>query len=191
MGQIKYPNCHINSVMCAILIKKTKHFRINLTVSSLTSSLIRRNDHCYHGGLTIFDKNNQNKTELSTLCMNHSFLHRYENIYSTHVSMLLIFYSYPEFGELNITVELRPTKCKVINFNPCVTIKNPVTMPEIGCIVYQFGPDIDINVYESYVRCGTFTCNVKLQFNTTVLDSSKWMVHTLGYLQGKDLKVCW
>ena len=184
MSQIKYPNCQLNSDMCVILIKTIKHFRINLTVSSFTSSL-KRNDHCYHGGLTIFDKNNQNKTELSTLCMNHSFLHRYENIYSTHVSMLLIFYSYPEFGELHITVELRPTNCKVIILKPCVTIKKHLTMPETGCIVYQFRPEIDINVYESYVRCGTFTCNVKLQFNTTVPDSKRWRIHTLGYLQGE------
>ena len=81
MGQIKYPNHRSNSITCAILIKTIKHFRVNLTVSSLTSSL-ERNDLCYYGGITIFDKNNQNKTELSTLCLNHSFVHRYKNIYS-------------------------------------------------------------------------------------------------------------
>ena len=184
MGQIKYPNCRSNSSICAILIKTIKHFRVNLTISSIISSL-KRNDLCYYGGLTIFDKNNQNKTELSTLCMNNSFGYRYENIYSTQFSMLLIFYTYPEFGKLNITVELRPTRCKPINFNPCATIENPLTLPETGCIVYQFSPEIDIKVYKSYVRCGIFTCSVKSLFNTTVHDSEKWRVHILGYLQGK------
>ena len=91
MSQIRYPNCRSNSGTCAILIKTIKHFRVNLTITSLTSTL-KRNDLCYYGGLTICDTRKQNKTELSTLCMNHSFLHRYENIYSIHFSMLLVFY---------------------------------------------------------------------------------------------------
>ena len=183
-SKVKYPNHRSNSGTHAILIKEIKHFRINLTISSLTSNL-KKNYLCYYGGLTIFDKNNQNKTELSTFCIHLCFVHRYENIYSTHFSMLLIFYSYPEYGKLNITVELRSSKCKLINFNPCVTIKKHLPLPETECIVYIFNPVIDIKVYESYVRCGTFTCNVKLQFNTTVPDSKKRIVHTLGYLQGE------
>ena len=186
INHINYPNCCSNSSLCAIIVEVTEHFRVNLTLSYLTTSL-KRNDHCQYGGLTIFDKNNRAKTELLRVCMNHSFVHRQKNIYSTDSSMLLIFYSYPELRELNIVVKLGSTTCKLVYFNTCMNTDFFVTFPNSGCIVYQFSHDFDIKVYETYVRCGTLSCTAKLLFNTTVSYSREIKLHILGYLKGKKV----
>ena len=146
INYINYPNCSRNSDICVIMIKAMELYKINLTVNSVISTL-KRNDLCSYGRLSTFDNSNQSKAELSTLCMNHSFVHKYENIYTTQSSMLLILYSYPEFGKLSITVELRASKCKLVNFNTCMSTEFTVTFPETGCIVYQFSHEFQIKVY--------------------------------------------
>ena len=184
INHVNYPNCCRNSSIIAIMIKVKEHFSINFTVSRLITSL-KRNTDCNYGGLTSFEESNQGKTELLTVCFNHSFVHGYKHVYSTQASMRLVFYSYPEYGKFNIRIELKSTTCKLVNLNICMNTEFTVTFPESGCIVYQFKHEFDIKVYETYVRCGLLSCSVKLWFNTTLPDSRKIQLHTLGYLQGK------
>lgn len=123
------------------------HSLINVTVVQIHHNYGYRNVNCTIGGLTAYDLGNHSLSEKSTVCFPHKDIYKYRNIYSQTSNMLLVTYSYREYGTFNLTVRLSTTMCTIYTINPCHRIKM-LPIPRQHCSVYQFVPNLVLADYK-------------------------------------------
>ena len=121
--------------------KMVSHSNVNLTIENLTYK--NYNDpECSFAGIAVYNLNNDTYTEVGTECFSpsdlgkyrhmysysreiptesvifdHLFAHR--NIYSNSNDTLLVLYSYRQYGNLSITIQLSTTECRPVTINTC------------------------------------------------------------------------
>ena len=107
-------NCSINNTFCALKIISNDQYQINMTVLNLvyqgTLNIMSR-----YAGLAAYDKDEKEMTVLS-------FVHegyKYRSIYSNTSTIILVLYTYPEYGHLRMNFTLSVTKCRSVSITAC------------------------------------------------------------------------
>ena len=114
---------------------------VNLKITNLTYTYYN-DPQCSFAGIAVYVLNNYTFTEIGTECFSpgnltkykhylskskeitkdslyfdHLFTHR--DFYSSSNETLLVLYSYKEYGNLSITIQVSTTKCKPVMINTC------------------------------------------------------------------------
>ena len=110
--------CTGNSDACLIILSTKNPYNVNISISYFLYKG-RDNLHCFFAGLTSYVPNNNNLNIISQICFTNDRFYKHQNIYSNTSSILLIIYSYKEYGLLNITLAISSTTCKAISINIC------------------------------------------------------------------------
>ena len=100
------------------VFKIFSYYNVNLTVINLTC--IGFNDPlCTFAGITAYSLNNESYKEITTEWHSFNSIFASRDVYSKSNETLLIFYSYKEYGNLSLTMQLSKTKCKPVIINTC------------------------------------------------------------------------
>ena len=93
------------------------HSNINITIIKLTYSGF--NDPlCTFAGLAVYALNVDSNTDIINECFSFKY-QTYRDIYSRSNKTLLVLYSYKEYGNVSITMQLSTTQCKPVTINTC------------------------------------------------------------------------
>ncbi len=108
----------------------------------ISFSFTNRNNYpkCSFSGLAAYNFHRNTLSEIKAECLQYSGFYRYRNIYSITSSLILVIYSYVEYGQLNLSYELSSTHCKSVTISTCpffkhcrkVNILNPVNFREVN-----------------------------------------------------------
>ena len=113
---ISYP---VNTSVKHIIVKVApSHLSINLTIkNTIYTGII--NSQCKYSGASAYDIVDGFENEISTECFQSSpVLHR--NMYSKKEILILVIYSFKEYGSIKGHIEVSTTKCKTVKFNSCL-----------------------------------------------------------------------
>ena len=112
---------------------------INLTIVHLSYS--GYNDPiCTYAGLTAYYLITNAYVEISTECFSYDSFYRYRNMYSRSKDILIIIYSYKEYGSLNVYFGLTTTYCRTVTINMCAF--NCHTKPKGNILCAEFYHEI-------------------------------------------------
>ncbi len=130
---------------------------LNLTLNSLHYEG-ETSTHCSYGGMSIHDSlMGKHDKELKTVChwKRKSVAQRY--VYSESSEMFLVFYSYPHYAYINISLSLSVTACQIFKADPCLTMSEKIPYERLfdptyqghdafkvennGCVVVQVTPN--------------------------------------------------
>ena len=109
-----FPKNHfcMNRNPCMIQFQTDERYRFNITMRSMYNS--NQSDKlCIYAGLSIYD-NQQDWRELSKICT-----YSKRNIYSLASGVLVLAYSYREYGSFSVELEISTTRCNVVEMNYC------------------------------------------------------------------------
>ncbi len=141
-----------NSVACPVhmvLVDKMHH--INVTIDQLIFKGIVANRLCDFAGFSAFNVMGRSSyRHMSTECVpNDKTLYKYRPLYSETNSLLIVVYSYKEYGVISVNISISNTRCFPVNVNLCErkTLKTTylrersgrieVMVPEGKCVVLQ------------------------------------------------------
>ncbi len=155
--QDQHPGSNSNINMTKV--KTHKYFHVNVTITSLTISH-KRNKMCHFGGLAAYERDSQVKNNIAILCSQHSYVFKHRNIYSTNNSLMLIVYSYHEYGSLNVSLDISRTACDKTHVDACMRAEPTVLLlPTDTCVVVQLQNQLDGTFYSRVSKCGMVSCN--------------------------------
>lgn len=166
---ITYPNdCSIDvDIMCYFEVETDPGFQLNVSVANMMYSGENNTANCSFAGVAAYN----NQTEISTNCIKiHSSFeiakknypyYVFQNVYSSYNSLVLVLYSYKQYGNINISLLISTTTCKPKQANFCdepfaksegnnkqlfltalitKTTKFVTSHNEEQCIILQFAP---------------------------------------------------
>ena len=165
----------------------SQNFILNITVKNVSHNYNRNYLYIY-GGFVIFDRmdvkeNSQSKTK----CYQHTNIFRYQNIYSNSSSILLVAYSYREYGSMNLTIGFSTTNCNIVRVN-CENWDAAQSQGQ--CMVFQFTNYLlnydALRSNKSSIICKPYRNEQPLQkYRHSVPDNLVLETFTTGYLKGK------
>ena len=121
---IKLNNSHPHAISHAFtkyeLWKILSNDVVNVAITNLTYTGFNELP-CIFAGITVYSLNKDLHTEIATECISVYDIFTYRDIYSKSNETLLVFYSYKEYGNLSITIQLSTTKCKPVTINTCAS----------------------------------------------------------------------
>ena len=93
------------------------HFKINITIQTLSRNY-NKNILCSYAGFVVYDRMEaEGNSHISTKCSPYTDIFRHQNIYSNSSTILLLAYSYKEYGSMNLSVRFSTTKCNIVRVN--------------------------------------------------------------------------
>ena len=110
--------CTENSDVCLFKLSTNASYYVNVSISYF---LYKGSDnlHCLYSGFTSYIPNYNNVSKMSEICFTNNKFYKHQNIYSSKSSLLLVIYSYKEYGSLHIKVVISSTVCKRISIYIC------------------------------------------------------------------------
>ena len=111
---LHFPSKHMNNIDIYTLYT-SKDYNLNVTIIHWISGLDTF-PHCTYGGLHVSQKSFYSEEESNTVCHTHSIG---SSIYSENSSLIIVYYQYKEYDEVNITVQISQVKCKPVEINIC------------------------------------------------------------------------
>ena len=138
-----YPSkeCNAWKQVCLITVKTGEGYKINITMYNLTHNY-ERNSLCKIGGLTVYNILQKTDEEISTVCVSHTGVYKYRNIYSTTPTILIVIYVYIPHGKLNVTLGISTTKCKVVPRHACKRWN--FAFADRNCVIYQIAHHVKL-----------------------------------------------
>ena len=116
--KLQYPQMCEGCSLFQCQAKAAHPQHVNITTNNM-SYKGQNNILCEYAGLAVFEKKYKTYKEITTVCYTHiGYAHR--NIYTRDFEAVLVFYSYPLYGTISITVSISFTNCKIITINTCV-----------------------------------------------------------------------
>ena len=123
-------------------------FKINITIENLDHNY-SRNTMCNYGGFAVYNLINiKYRRYISTKCSPHTDIFRHQNIYSKTSAILLVAYSYREYGLMSLRVGFPTTKCSIVRVN-CGLSRYNQNLDQ--CIVFQFTNHLKYSSYPHYI----------------------------------------
>ncbi len=120
--------CNIETI-CLVLLKTVKEQHLNISIKDLKYKGMS-NINCSFSGIGFYNYPSFAKT--SVVCPQPNYIgnqkesvkeyvdiHRYRNIYSAQSSLIVVFYSFKEYGNLVMNLQAESTKCEVVIINTC------------------------------------------------------------------------
>ncbi len=115
---ITYPDHCYSNPACLVTVETTPGFHLNLSVVDILYFGQNNTDTCSYAGLSAYES----ESEISTTCVktnnrlelaNYQYTkYGFQNIYSSNHSLLLVFYSFKEYGNIQLTMRISTTRCK-------------------------------------------------------------------------------
>ena len=156
-------------------------FKINITIENLDHNY-GRNTMCNYGGFAVYNLINiKYRRYISTKCSAHTDIFRHQNIYSKTSAILLVAYSYREYGSMSLRVGFSTTKCSIVRVN-CRLWRNNQNLDQ--CIVFQFTNHLKYSSYPHYIPQCDPLWDPKAFFSKAVV----FETFTTGYQAGKTLR---
>ncbi len=121
--------------------------RINITINKFVYTG-KKNKLCQYAGINAYNTKDKSYSELPPVCFSADF-YRHRNIYSEASSLLLVLYSYPEYGHVYVALGLGVTECQVSSVNLCL-LEERLSFPHINLPVCRTPRD--------YPNCKCETC---------------------------------
>ena len=112
----KIPNKALTKSRYSVSIETNIHFQIKGSVEQLTYRGVY-NPSCLFGGLVVAERI-INYEESLTVCDNSD--EKIRRFYSQSSSFIIVVYWYKGYSEIEISLRLDQTKCKAVQFDPCV-----------------------------------------------------------------------
>ena len=113
------PNSKCRNKLCISLFLAESENEVNITAIAVKSTHPYDNN-CLYAGLVAGERIANNYKESKTICeSNYDYKGHAINFYSNNSSLILIMYSYKEYGEINASVMVSHTKCKPVTINLC------------------------------------------------------------------------
>ena len=110
ISSFMYSNQKTNKKVDIIKILAINNGKLNVTIYNLSHNF-KRNFMCSYGGFVVYDvKKMKYNQEISSKCYSHTDVFRHQNIYSNSSTILLVAYSYKEYGSMNLSVRVSITK---------------------------------------------------------------------------------
>ena len=123
---------------------------INITIKNLDHNY-SRNILCNYGGFVVYNLLNfKYKSHESTKCSPHTDIFRHQNIYSKSPAILLVAYSYREYGSMSLRAGFSTTKCSIVKVK-CRAWRSNQTLEQ--CIVFQFTNHLKYSYPRSIPHC--------------------------------------
>ena len=127
---VTYPNiltCGKNTI-CTMNIETNVGFKVHLSTIHAKYSGEYNTDYCSFAGVSAHDSGN----EISSFCPKQSQSiegsdYTFPTIYSSGYTLLIVFYSYKEYGTMNVNLTISRTLCQAIQINVCKLVySNPL-----------------------------------------------------------------
>ena len=169
------------------------YVKINITIQNLSHNY-NKNILCSYAGFVVYDRmETEENNHISTKCTPHTDIFRHQNIYSNSSTILLLAYSYKEYGSMNLSVRLSTTKCNIVRVN-CESWDLFQNIEY--CTVFQFTNRLQSYesfklYYEKLYLFTSATVNLPLWCFSNLLhfiesfDILVLEIFTTGYLKGK------
>ena len=173
-------------------------YKFNVTIRSIYNS--NQGDVlCTYGGYSMYDIAGQGYHGISTICK-----HTKRNIYSQTSTMLLVVYSFREYGSFSVELEFSTTGCTVWKIKFCTgyIIRNPsfvesYKIPSSGriffidCTIYPIDPDVSEQELAGGIPCSRKTGLIidSHDFISRIFNKMRTHVYLTGSLKGKLRKI--
>ena len=162
------------------------NLKINITIQNLSHDY-NQNFLCTYGGFVIHESMEaKENSQISAKCTPHRDIFRFQNIYSNGSVILLVVYSYREYGSMNLSVVFSTTKCSIVRVN-CDPWN--ATQSLDLCTVFQFTNYL--KYYEPWTDYGSIICypyrneqHVQKHNDSFVSGNLVHETFTKGYLKG-------
>ena len=176
-----YNNKQLNNKVDITKIMVPHNFKINLTIEML-DHYYSRNIMCNYCGFAVYNLINiRYKRYISTKCSPHTNIFRHQNIYSKSSAILLVAYSYREYGSISLRVGFSTTKCSIVRIN-CRLWRNNQNLDQ--CIVFQFTNHLKYSSSLRYSPLCSSLRDPKAFFSKALV----FETITTGYQAGKTLR---
>ena len=130
-----FPDAHCKRSPCVISVVGDLHNQINITVMSVKAKILHDID-CFYAGIVTGEWLNSEYKEIKTTCeCNNDCVGR--SIYSSSSSLILVIYWYKEYSEINTSLIISQTKCKLVLMDLC-WLSNVCYAGETVCNSYLF-----------------------------------------------------
>ena len=104
-----------NTSPCLIIFNAQNGFQVNATVLNMSYKSTILHQDCRIGGLSVIADLNGNQHENGHFCRIHnSSTNVSRSYYSSNSTLMMIFYTYENYSEINVTLEISLTKCKPV-----------------------------------------------------------------------------
>ena len=99
-----FPNylCFQDRKLCLLQVSTLPSHGINITINSINHTH-NNNDLCTYSGIAAYIMNNHSNKEISTECKSKTNFYKYRNIYTNTSTILVVIYSFFEYGPLNLS----------------------------------------------------------------------------------------
>ena len=141
LSKFLFPNdfCIDNTKRCVLKVNTLPNHKLNITIHSIKHTH-NNNALCTYSGVAAYNIIDQNYKEISTVCKHKTNFYKYRNIYSNTSSILLVIYSFLEYGTLDLSLEFSDSICSVVYVNFCVNkgaYVSSIKTAHNNCLVYQ------------------------------------------------------
>ena len=169
-----YPNIPIcgKNTICLLFIETNFGFKVHLSSSHAQYRGEYNTDYCSFAGVSAHDSGN----EISSFCPKQSQSiegsdYTFPTIYSSGYTLLIVFYSYKEYGTMNVNLTISRTLCQAIQINVCKLVySNPLLglfhtklgqytfyVNETDCLILQLS-------YNAHIGMGFVTDRCEVDF---------------------------
>ena len=119
LQNIIYPYHCQSKPTCFLNIETSSALHLNLSVGDMLYFGQNNTQACPYAGVAVYE----NEIKISTICVktNNRFeianyqhsKYVFQNIYSSNASLLLVIYSYKEYGDIQFTLRISTTRCQL------------------------------------------------------------------------------
>ena len=173
-----YNNKKFNNKVDITKIVVPHNFKINITIENLDHNY-SRNFMCNYGGFAVYNLIKMRyRKYIATKCFPHTDIFRHQHIYSKSSAILLVAYSYNEYGLMSLRVAFSTTKCNIVRVN-CRLWRTNQNLDQ--CIVFQFTNQLKYYFYlRKNLQCSSFWDKRAFFSKAAVFET-----FTMGYQTGK------
>lgn len=115
-----YSSC-LKNIICFLQVETYPGFKFNISIRHFEHTGKNNTEKCSYAGLSVHERD----TEISCICAKMQNLHEtakyssphflFQNIYSSHNTVLLTIFSYKLFANISFLLNITSTPCKVVD----------------------------------------------------------------------------
>ena len=170
-----FPNRKCKKGLCVFSVNANLGYQINVTSIEVIST-VSHNLHCFYAGFVAGEKLLSDYKETRPICKSND--KQVNSFYSFNSSLILLLYWYEGYSEINASLKVSQTECKLVPINLCY-LHNICLINKIHCHSYLFnvtrfsGIDLKFHNFETLTYNGSREeCGI-LQFSNTELHKIK------------------
>ena len=117
LPNVDLTGCNTDSITCAITTVAPPGLHINVTTLHVELNGVM-DSMCSTGGVAAYEHDARGKySEVATFCHSFSQIHTARNIYSQSSKLMLVWYTYKEYNNLEVSFHISSTSCTPVPIN--------------------------------------------------------------------------